>query len=104
MPYEISLQEKQDKKIQHLSEKRSYSEEFEDIPATSDQMQKAIKLAYIIAPRNIPVIIQGETGTVIEVLAKAIHNASSRKNKPFIAVNCGAISETLGRKNWLFAG
>lgn len=110
LPYEISLQEKQDKKIQHLSEKSSYSEEFEDIPATSEKMQKVIKLADLIAPRNIPVIIQGETGTGKEVLAKAIHNASPRKNKPFIAVNCGAISEALidselfGHKQGSFTG
>jgi transcriptional regulator with PAS, ATPase and Fis domain len=73
-------------------------------------MQKVIKLADLIAPRNIPVIIQGETGTGKEVLAKAIHNASPRKNKPFIAVNCGAISEALidselfGHKQGSFTG
>ena len=110
LPYDISLKEKQDKKIQSLSEKHTYSEEFENIPATSKKMQKVIKLADMIAPRNIPVIIQGETGTGKEVLAKAIHNASPRKNKPFIAVNCGAISESLidselfGHKQGAFTG
>lgn len=110
LPYDISLREKQDKKIQRLSERNSYSEDFDDIPATSEKMQKVIKLADLIAPRNIPVIIQGETGTGKEVLAKAIHNASPRKNKPFIAVNCGAISEALidselfGHKQGAFTG
>lgn len=110
LPYDISLKEKHDKKIQSLAEKNSYSEEFENIPATSEKMQKVIKLADMIAPRNIPVIIQGETGTGKEVLAKAIHNASPRKNKPFIAVNCGAISESLidselfGHKQGAFTG
>lgn len=48
-----------------------------------------------VAPLNSPVLIMGETGTGKEMIANAIHNASTRKNCPFIKVNCGAIPETL---------
>jgi len=48
-----------------------------------------------VAPLNSPVLIIGETGTGKELLAAAIHNLSSRKNGPFIKVNCGAIPESL---------
>lgn len=110
LPYDISLKNKQDKKLQILSGKKIYSEEFSEISATSNQMNRIIKIADLIAPRNVPVIIQGETGTGKEVLARAIHNASPRKNKPFIAVNCGAISsglidsELFGHKKGSFTG
>lgn len=48
-----------------------------------------------IAPSDANVIIVGETGTGKELLAREIHNLSKRKDKPFIAVNCGAFSESL---------
>ncbi len=48
-----------------------------------------------VAPLSSPVLLLGETGTGKEVIANAIHNLSTRKNGPFIKVNCGAIPETL---------
>lgn len=48
-----------------------------------------------IASTEIPVLIQGETGTGKELVANAIHNNSPRKDKPFIAINCTALSESL---------
>ncbi len=47
------------------------------------------------APLNIPVLIYGSTGTGKELAAKAIHDASPRKNKPFVAINCAAVPENL---------
>lgn len=49
----------------------------------------------LIAPTNISVIIQGESGTGKEVIARRIHNKSLRKDKPFIAIDCGAIPDNL---------
>jgi len=48
-----------------------------------------------LAELNYPVLIQGESGTGKELVANAIHDESSRRNKPFIAVNCGALQENL---------
>ena len=49
----------------------------------------------LIAPTNMSIIIQGESGTGKEVIARRIHNKSLRKDKPFIAIDCGAIPDTL---------
>lgn len=48
-----------------------------------------------MAPRDIPVLIDGPSGTGKEVFARAIHNASQRAKKPFVAVNCGALPSEL---------
>lgn len=58
-------------------------------------LQKSIKLAKRLVHSNINFLIQGETGSGKEVLARAIHNESDRASKPFIAVNCAAIPESL---------
>ncbi len=58
-------------------------------------VQRVVSVAYKIAKKNINVLIQGETGTGKEVLARFIHAASMRAGQPFIAVNCGALPENL---------
>lgn len=60
-----------------------------------DPMKKLLALAEKLSPLPMPVIIRGETGTGKEVLARFIHNHSPRAERPFIAVNCGAIPENL---------
>ena len=62
---------------------------------TSLAVQRLVSVAYKIAKKNISVLIQGETGTGKEVLARFIHAASLRAGQPFIAVNCGALPENL---------
>ncbi len=62
---------------------------------SSAVMANLVTLADKLAPLPMPVIIRGETGTGKEVMAKYIHNHSPRAEKPFIAVNCGAIPEHL---------
>lgn len=68
---------------------------FKDIVAKSRPMQKVLEMTNRIADTNITVLIQGETGTGKEIIARAIHQSSRRAKKNFIVVNCGAIPETL---------
>ena len=58
-------------------------------------MLKIIELIKTIAPTNATVLITGETGTGKEVIARAIHHQSPRRNKPFIATSCAALPESL---------
>ena len=73
-------------------------------------MQRVVLKARRIAPRSIPVLIEGESGTGKELFARAIHDASPRKDKPFVAINCGAIpaelveSELFGHEKGAFTG
>lgn len=66
-----------------------------DIVGSSESMQKLKKKAYKVANSNSPVFIFGETGTGKELLIQGLHNISNRKEKPFIAQNCGALPENL---------
>lgn len=68
---------------------------FDAIIGKSQAMQTAIRLAQKVAPTDVPVLLTGETGTGKEVFARAIHHASSRKDKPFVAINCSAFSREL---------
>ena len=65
--------------------------EFESIIHRSHTMKRVIAKARLVAPRSVPVLIEGDSGTGKELLARAIHNAGPRRDNPFIAVNCGAI-------------
>lgn len=112
LPFDITLayMQEQDKRLKSLASDQSLDACFEHIPAAAESMSSTLALAKKIAPRNIPVLIQGETGTGKEVMAQAIHSASLRSAKPFIAVNCGAIPEALidselfGHKKGSFTG
>ena len=68
---------------------------FSDIIGNSPNFQKTIELGKKVSHSNIPVFIEGESGVGKELLAHAIHNNSDRTDKPFVAVNCGAIPENL---------
>jgi len=68
---------------------------FDDILSQSPVMETLKKKAAILATRNVPVLIYGETGTGKELFAKAIHNASARAAKPMVSLNCGAIPKDL---------
>lgn len=68
---------------------------FDDILGSSPQMKSAKKIAIRVSNLSSSVLLYGETGTGKELFAQSIHNASSRNTKPFIAINCAAIPETL---------
>jgi len=63
--------------------------------AQSPAMQAVLDLVERVAPTDATLLLQGESGTGKEVIAKAVHHASSRAARPFVAVNCGAVPETL---------
>ncbi len=68
---------------------------FANIISKNHRMQKIFKTVASIAPTDSTVVIQGETGTGKELIAKAIHFHSLRKDKRFVAVDCGALPENL---------
>src|SRR5467141_5077379 len=67
----------------------------EDLRTTNAAMTRCISLAKLAAKSEVPVVLLGETGTGKTLLAQAIHNSSARANRPFIAFNASAISDTL---------
>jgi two-component system, NtrC family, response regulator HydG len=68
---------------------------FEGVIGSSPQMHDVIDRLKRIAPTDASVLIQGATGTGKELVAQAIHQNSPRKNKPFVALNCAALSENI---------
>ena len=68
---------------------------FEGVVGDSPQMRQVIERLKRIAPTNASVLIQGETGTGKELVAQAIHHNSPHKNRPFVGLNCAALSETI---------
>ena len=68
---------------------------FDDIIGENHLLQDTMRWARKTADNVLPILIYGETGTGKELLAQGIHNAGSRKSKPFIAINCAAIPENL---------
>lgn len=83
---------------------------FDDIIAKGKTMEYIKELAARVAPSNSTVLLTGESGTGKELFAQAIHRLSSRKNEPFVAVNCAAIpdelfeSEIFGYEGGAFSG
>jgi two-component system response regulator PilR (NtrC family) len=69
--------------------------QFSNIIGNSTAMQEVFELVETIAPTGSTVLITGESGTGKELVARAIHVRSARSDRPFVAVNCGALTETL---------
>jgi two-component system, NtrC family, response regulator len=68
---------------------------FEEMLGTSPQMQKVFEMIQKVATTDASVLIRGESGTGKELAARAIHSQSARSDGPFVAIDCGAIPETL---------
>ena len=66
-----------------------------DIVSRSDAMREILSILPMVAESGSTVLLEGETGTGKELMARAIHNASPRKKKPFVAINCSALPDTL---------
>ena len=78
-----------------LEEALSVRDSFEDLVGQSPQMRAVFKLVETVSYSTATVLIQGESGTGKELVARAIHFRSPRKDKPFVAVNCSALTDTL---------
>lgn len=97
-------------KLQHLEQRVESKYGFENIVGESKEIEEAIKMAQKVAPSDMSVLLQGETGTGKELFAQAIHQGSERKNGPFVALNCSAFpkemleSELFGFKKGAFTG
>jgi len=78
-----------------LREQIQKENQFESILAKSKEMQEIFRTITKIADFKTTVLITGESGTGKELVARAIHSRSGRKDKPFTAINCGAIPENL---------
>jgi len=83
---------------------------FEQIIGKSTALESVLEQVQQVAPTDSSVLIQGETGTGKELIARAIHNLSSRCGRPFIKLNCAAIpfdlleSELFGHERGAFTG
>ncbi len=75
--------------------RRTGGQSFEGILGASPQMDEVFSTISKIADTEYSVLVEGESGTGKELVARAIHNLSPRKQEPFVAINCGAIPETL---------
>lgn len=98
------------KRVQQLQKQVGDKYSFDNITGKSKPIREAVDMAKKVADTDTTVLLLGETGTGKEVFAQAIHTASSRTNKPFVAINCSAFSKELlesemfGHKAGAFTG
>jgi formate hydrogenlyase transcriptional activator len=100
-----------------LSEEKLYLEEeirnafnFEEIVGESAAIRRVLAQVELVAPAGTTVLLQGETGTGKEVIARAVHNLSPRRERTFVKINCAAIpsglleAELFGHERGAFTG
>src|SRR5215469_14241158 len=94
----------------HVETEISSEHCFEDIVGKSAAIQRVLEQVAIVAPTDSTVLLHGETGTGKELIARAIHNLSSRRQQPYVRMNCAAIpsglleSELFGHEKGAFTG
>ena len=104
------LTEKLNKEKLYLQEEVQSAHDFEDLVGESPALRRVLAQLHTVAPSDATVLILGETGTGKELIARAIHRLSSRKDANFIKLNCAAIptglleSELFGHEKGAFTG
>jgi formate hydrogenlyase transcriptional activator len=104
------MRDKLTQEKQYLEDEINLENRFEDIVGESAGLRHVLKEIETVAPTDATVLIQGETGTGKELLARAIHRLSRRSEHTFIKLNCAAIpaglleSELFGHEKGAFTG
>ena len=104
------LRDRLQEEKQYLQEELNTEHSFDDIIGESTGLMKVLKQVETVAPTAATVLIEGETGTGKELIARAVHRLSNRNERPFIKLNCAAIpgglleSELFGHEKGSFTG
>ncbi|MGB0911410.1 MAG: sigma-54-dependent Fis family transcriptional regulator, partial [Nitrospirales bacterium] len=105
-----ALKDKLEQENVYLKDELRTGRNFEDIIGEGAKLKKVLQQVEIVAPTDSTVLIQGETGTGKELIARALHQLSSRKDQAFVKLNCAAIptglleSELFGHEKGAFTG
>ena len=106
----LAIQKERDRRLLESSVDRLSTSKLDGVVGEDKKMQAVYTLVEKIADASIPVLLTGETGTGKGMIAKAIHEASPRRDHPYISLNCGAISrdllesELFGHRKGAFTG
>jgi formate hydrogenlyase transcriptional activator len=110
LDYEAATEEKNRETERRLYLEEEIRAEFGDIVGASPALKTSLSMVSVVAPTDSSVLILGETGTGKELIARAIHNLSSRRQRAFVKLNCAAIplglleSDLFGHEKGAFTG